>query len=152
MPGGKGNIKPEDGRPFSTEYQPENRGRKPKLFSELIRNMKAQGIEPASPDNIKDCLTYLLALPLEEVVAIAGKSPGSNDYPSVMRIISRELLGKNALSMLKEILDRTQGRSRQAIDIEAQLNVEGIPQLERLTLHEKIALATLLEKASKSDD
>jgi len=44
MPGGKGNIKPEDGKQFSSEYQPEEKWTEAKALSlanDLIAWMKA---------------------------------------------------------------------------------------------------------------
>lgn len=149
MPGGKGKIVHADGNCFSTENQPQNRGRKPKIFSALLKEMKASGIEPASPENIRDCFMYLLALPLTEVWAIAGTSPQSNDYPTIMRIAAKELLGKNALQVLREMLDRAHGRSTQTVKWdgagERQVN------LEALSLDELLLMREMMQRAQIED-
>jgi len=149
MPGGKGNIRHEDGNRFTSENQPANRGRKVKVFSALLREMRDSGIEPASAENIRDCFMYLLALPLTELVAIAGKAPESNNYPAIMRIAANQLLGPNALNVLREMLDRSHGRSQQVVNISTQTDKN--VRLEELTVDELLLMRSLMAKAQIED-
>jgi hypothetical protein len=117
MPGGRGKLTGADGNTFSSTNQPANRGRKPKVFTQLSREWQARGIERATSHAIAEAFEYLLALPLEDVKAIAGKAddPG-NDMPMAVRLAAKELLGKRSLDIFKEMLDRAHGRPRQAIE------------------------------------
>lgn len=43
MPGGYKNIKPEDGKQFTPENQPENRGRKPSIKKQIAELFEKEG-------------------------------------------------------------------------------------------------------------
>ena len=121
MPGGKANIKHEDGTPFSTTNQPPNRGRKARVFSQLAKEWKEHGIEQATPEAVKEAFQYVLALHLLDVKDISGKvEDETNDMPMVVRLAAKELLGKKSLDILREMLDRAHGRSRQNVDVTMQ--------------------------------
>lgn len=121
MPGGKANIKHEDGTPFSTTNQPSNRGRKARVFSQLAKEWAERGIEQATPEAVKEAFQYVLALHLLEVKDISGKvEDETNDMPMVVRLAAKELLGKKSLDILREMLDRAHGKSRQNVDLTVQ--------------------------------
>ena len=121
MPGGKANIKHEDGTPFSTTNQPPNRGRKARVFSQLAKEWKERGIEQATPEAVKEAFQYVLALHLLDVKDISGKvEDETNDMPMVVRLAAKELLGKKSLEILREMLDRAHGKSRQNVDLTMQ--------------------------------
>lgn len=103
--------------PFQKGQSGNPRGRPKKVFSTIIAEMKDRGIEPATPSNVSDIFQYLLALPLSEVVKIAGSPKEENDLPAIMRIAAKELLGKRGLEIMKEMLDRANGKSKSALDI-----------------------------------
>lgn len=114
MPGGKANIKHEDGVPFSTTNQPANRGRKARVFTQLAREWKERGIERATPEAVKEAFEYVLALHLLDVKDISGKvEDETNDMPMVVRLAAKELLGRKSLEILREMLDRAHGKSTQ---------------------------------------
>jgi hypothetical protein len=92
---------------------------------------------------------YLLALPLTELVAIAGKAPESNNYPAIMRIAANQLLGPNALNVLREMLDRSHGRSQQVVNISTQTDKN--MRLEELTVDELLLMRSLMAKAQIED-
>ena len=117
MPGGKGNIEHADGKAFSTENQPPNRGRKPKVFSELSREFKARGIEKATPEAVAEAYEYLLALTLQEVLEIAGNPKDKdNDYAALYRIAADEMRGRRKLEIVKEMLNRAHGMPGQKVE------------------------------------
>ena len=121
MPGGKANIKHEDGTPFSSTNQPPNRGRKARVFSQLAKEWKERGIEQATPEAVKEAFQYVLALHLLDVKDISGKvEDETNDMPMVVRLAAKELLGKKSLDILREMLDRAHGKSRQNVDVTMQ--------------------------------
>ena len=123
MPGGDKNIRPEDGvrTQFSTTNQPPNRGRKARVFSQLAKEWKERGIEQATPEAVKEAFQYVLALHLLDVKDISGKvEDETNDMPMVVRLAAKELLGKKSLEILREMLDRAHGKSRQNVDVTMQ--------------------------------
>lgn len=103
-------------------------GRPPKVFSALSKEWKERGFEPATPTRVREVYEYLLALPLQEVIEIAGspKQPGEmDDYPALVRLVAKEMIGKNGREMLKEMIDRAHGRPKQAVDFTSAGNEIG---------------------------
>lgn len=86
------------------------------MFSALAKEFKERGIERATAATVEEAYQYLLALPLSEVIEISGSPKEENDYPALLRIAAKEMIGKRGLDVLKEMLDRANGRPRQAID------------------------------------
>lgn len=117
-----GRITAEDNpKPFSSTNQPPNRGRKARVFSQLAKEWKERGIEQATPEAVKEAFQYVLALHLLDVKDISGKiEDETNDMPMVVRLAAKELLGKKSLEILREMLDRAHGKSRQNVDVTMQ--------------------------------
>lgn len=115
----QGRITAEDNpKPFSTTNQPANRGRKPKVFTQLSKDWQARGIERATSHAIAEAFEYLLALPLSEVKEIAGRADDeANDMPMAVQLAAKELLGKRAIEIFKEMLDRAHGKSMQRQEV-----------------------------------
>jgi len=113
MSGGRGKLRPEDNpKPFSKDNP--SPGRPPKVFSVIISEMKARGIERATPQAVVDVYEYLLSLPLREVIEIAGKpTDEENALPVIMRIAASELIGKRRAEILEKMLDRAHGKAMQ---------------------------------------
>ena len=148
-----GRITAEDNpKPFSETNQPANRGRKARVFSQLSKDWSARGIERATPEAVKEAFEYLLALHLGEVKDIAGKvEDEANDMPMVVRLAAKELLGKKALEILREMLDRAHGKSKQQTEL---TGANGGPlsvsfDVNKLTTDEAAALLDLIEKAKE---
>lgn len=116
MAGGNKAIKPEDGKQFSSTYQPLRNGRKPKVFSQIAKEFQAAGIERATPEIVAEAYEYLLALPLSDILEISGNPKIENDMPSLMRLAAKEMTGKRGIEILKEMLDRAHGKSKQSVD------------------------------------
>lgn len=112
MPG-KGQIEPRWNKGESGNPQ----GRPKKVFSVIIAEMKDRGIEPATPSNVADIYQYLLALPLSEIIKIAGTPKEENDLPAIMRIAAKELIGKRGLEIMKEMLDRANGKAKTSLEL-----------------------------------
>ncbi len=112
MPG-KGKIEPRWNKGESGNPQ----GRPKKVFSVIIAEMKERGIEPATPSNVVDVYQYLLALPLSEIIKIAGTPKEENDLPAIMRIAAKELIGKRGLEIMKEMLDRANGKAKTSLEL-----------------------------------
>lgn len=94
MPGGKGKIRHEDGKAFSKENQPANRGRKPLLHRQILKAIIEQGHEPMSNIDMIEAYQAILSLPLTKVIEIAGNAQDiTNEYPTGYRIIANMLIG-----------------------------------------------------------
>lgn len=117
----KGQVDGAEGNTFSSTNQPPNRGRKARVFSQLAKEWKERGIEQATPEAVKEAFQYVLALHLLDVKDISGKvEDETNDMPMVVRLAAKELLGKKSLEILREMLDRAHGKSRQNVDVTMQ--------------------------------
>lgn len=121
MAKGKSGITPADGKQFSKDYQPANRGRKPMLFSQIIQQWKDAGYEQAGEENVRKVYEFLLSLPLTQIHAIAGVDAKwnfkeGNDYPIMMRIAARDLLKPRGFEIVQEMLTRAQGKPKQQVD------------------------------------
>ena len=70
---------------------------------------------------MKEAFEYVLALHLLDVKDISGKiEDETNDMPMVVRLAAKELLGKKSLDILREMLDRAHGKSKQNVDLNVQ--------------------------------
>lgn len=121
MAGGRGKLRPEDNpKPWVKGQSGNPNGRPVKIFSELSKEFKARGIERAGPAAVQEAYEYLLALPLSEIVEIAGGKKDyqsdNNQYPALLRIAAKKMLGKQGNAVINEMLDRAHGKAKQAID------------------------------------
>ena len=122
MPGGKGKITGSDGNTFSSENQPDNRGRKPKAFSELAAEYKERGIEKATPEAVKEAFEYLFALDDKEILDISnGAKP---DYPILIVICAKQMTDKRTMGkVLETMLDRAHGKAKQQMEHSGEINL-----------------------------
>lgn len=117
MPGGKSNIRHEDGRAFKKGQSGNPKGRPVKVFSAIARDFRARGIEKATDAVVKEAFEYLLALPVSEIIEMAGNPKVENDMPSLMRLMAKDMMGKNGLAAIKEMLDRAHGKAKQSMSV-----------------------------------
>lgn len=143
MPGGFGNIQPSDGKQFSSTYQPARQGRKPRVFSQIAAEFKAVGLERATPEIVAEAYEYLLALPLSEVIEIAGKPMAENDLPSIYRLVAKEMIGKRGQEMIKEMLDRAHGKAKTKVDVTS--DGESISPFLRATAEKQAEVLRILD-------
>lgn len=150
MPGGDKNIRPEDGKQFSKDYQPPNAGRKPRVFSQMAKEFKDRGIEKATPEAVKEAYEYLLALTLLEVIEIAGTPKDEkNDYPVIVRACAQELTGKRKRDILNDMLNRAHGSAAQNVN----MNVKNVPADEGEFTDEQLAqLRQIVDGNGESDN
>lgn len=127
-------------------------GRPPRLFSALAKEWKGRGIERATKERIIEVYEYLMALTIQEVFSIAGKknedafTEADNDYPAVVRLAAKEMMGKRGLEILREMLDRAHGKAKQSVD--TNLNVNTPNPLLLLPEKDQEAFLNKLKKAS----
>lgn len=145
MAGGYKALKPEDGKQFSSTYQPLKNGRKPKVFSQIANEFKAAGIERATPEIVAEAYEYLLALPLSDILEISGNLKVENDMPSLMRMAAKEMTGKRGIEILKEMLDRAHGKAKQSVETQITGKDGGAIQFANIPLETRIAALKLLE-------
>ncbi len=122
MPGGDKQIRPEDGKQFSKDYQPPNPGRKPKVFSELAAEYKERGIEKATPEAVKEAFEYLFALSDEEIQSISNGV--KSDYPVLIVICAKQMTDKRTMGkVLETMLDRAHGKAKQQMEHSGEINL-----------------------------
>ncbi len=107
--GGYKNIQPDEGKKFSSEYQPANPGRKKKIYTIL----KEKGF---SPSDIKDSfgeLAFYTIPELDELIA-------DKEKPIIVIIVAKAM--KKAMedsdwSRIKEIMEHTIGKPDSKVDV-----------------------------------
>lgn len=111
-----GEIEHIKGKGFDKNPQNINKnGRPPKLVSHLNAELKKEGYEPVSNAQIVDAYTTLLNLPLSKIKEIAAIA--NDDYPTIYKLVAKELMGKRGAEMLEKLLDRAYGKSVQRNDV-----------------------------------
>lgn len=150
MQGGYKQIKGTDGNVFSADNQPQNRGRKKLLFTQFFEAQKAAGVEPASRETVTKVIQLMLGMESPEIMAIAGDPKTANGYPFLMRLLAKELMGSNGLATLKEMLDRSNGRSTQPVEVAGKMEITNSLDLDSLTIEELKAFEALIIKAQPS--
>jgi len=101
------------------------KGRPKKSFSRFADEMRAKGYEGATDVQVREALQVLAALPMAEVMRIAGdpakeKAAGdeTNETPILIRRLAAELLGKRGQEMLKDLLSRIASLPAQKNEVE----------------------------------
>ena len=93
-------------------------GRPPKLVSYVIEELKDEGYTGVTKLDVKEAFEYLLNLPIDKVIEISGNlKDKDNKYPALMRMVAKEMLGKRGQWMLRDMLDRAHGQSKQEVDM-----------------------------------
>lgn len=123
-------------------------GRRPKVFSEILKTWRENGYEAATPDVVADVYRHLLALPIGEVMLIAGDpKDATNDLPVMLRVAARDIIGKNGSIIIREILDRANGKPKQAVEHSGSIDGTTTIDPAKLTTEQKRSLLSLVEKA-----
>lgn len=124
MAGGYKNIGPGDGKKFKKGQSGNPGGRPVKVFSQIAREYQERGIERATDAVVKEAFEYLLALSIPEILEIAGNPKAEavnpkleNGMPALLRLVAKDMMGKNGLAMIKEMFDRAHGKAKQGLDL-----------------------------------
>lgn len=121
MPGGKGKLTPQDNpKPFTSENQPEGRGRPPsfkKLYSKLLKE-KGGGIIWVAESKVEK----------KEVDGITMYGLRLNRLETMLIKIDKLATGKNdkiALDAIKFLWEQFDGKAKQSVEVD-------VPQKRRI--------------------
>ena len=103
-------------------------GPKPKGFKAFLHECREKGYEQVTLGEVVEAYTYLMGLPVSEVMRIAGnpriekeKGDATNEHPVVLRLVAAEMMGKRGQEMLKQVLDRAFGQSVEKSESETKM-------------------------------
>ena len=99
-----------------------NGGRPPKLLSTIVAELRAEGYERATANQVADAFETLLNVP-EDVLANMVKD---KHKPMSLRIVGKAMLTAKGWEVLQAMLDRAHGKAKQQMDhnIEGEINVK----------------------------
>jgi hypothetical protein len=115
VPGGKGNIKPEDNvNGFQRNPQNINKnGRPRKLISHVIVEMEKNGIHETNTEQIKSVYLRLMNLTINEI----QEKVEDDDEPALTRIVGKEILSGKGYDVIERMIDRAIGKPTQQTDV-----------------------------------
>ena len=103
-------------------------GRPRKGFKAFLHECRERGYEQVTLGEVVEAYTYLMGLPVSEVMRIAGnpriekeKGDATNEHPVVLRLVAAEMMGKRGQEMLKQVLDRAFGQSVEKSESETKM-------------------------------
>jgi len=102
----------------ATQFQPgasgNPQGRPPKIFSEVVDELKAAGYGQAKAINVVEAFEVLVILPEDELKVIIS----DKQRPMLLRIAAKALLSPaKGMEIAEKMLDRAHGRPRQAHEV-----------------------------------
>lgn len=88
-------------------------GRPPKLLSTIVAELRAQGYERATANQVADAFETLMNVPEDELVKMVKdiKSPMS------LRIVGKAMVTAKGWEVLQAMLDRAHGKAKQQVDL-----------------------------------
>lgn len=93
---------------FSTTNQPRNKGRNP--ISEIVHQLKNEGMTKPSYSEIKDLFVMLSSLPFSKINELIK----DEKQAMMTRIVAKEMCdNKNGFAAIQSILDRVFGKATQ---------------------------------------
>jgi hypothetical protein len=88
-------------------------GPPPRLLSTIVAELRAQGYERATANQVTDAFETLLNVP-EDVLAEMVKD---KTKPMSLRIVGKSMLTAKGWEVLQAMLDRAHGKAKQAVDL-----------------------------------
>jgi hypothetical protein len=96
-------------------------GRPPKLLSQMVKQLKAEGFEQVGPSTMLHTIESMIGLPVKKLKEMAE----DNDAPIAQKIIATHLLSsKDRLGLLMDLLDRAHGKPKQSVDMKTDGEVK----------------------------
>ena len=105
--------------PFKPGNNANPNGRPKKFVSAVLDELKAEGYENIKRSQIVDVYETLLVLPESKLRDIV-----SGEQPMIYRIIAKEMLSKRGFDVIERMLDRTQGKPTQALDLSGGVEIK----------------------------
>jgi hypothetical protein len=101
-------------------------GRPPRLVSQILRDMKEDGMEAVTPGQVSDVISVLLNYSVEQVLEISK----DKKLPIILQRTARRFAGANDKdwdSVIKDNLDRAHGKAlqRKEVDHTGSLEISG---------------------------
>lgn len=94
---------------FSSEYQPENPGRKPSRFKQLIQSLKTANEEVITRDDYNNIIAHLLTLTPDELREVASNPKTPIAVIIIASSIAGDIDNKNIINTEK-LIDRIFGK------------------------------------------
>lgn len=91
-----------------------NGGRPPLLLSTIVAELRSQGYERATANQVADAFETLLNVP-EDVLTEMVKDKAK---PMSLRIVGKAMLTAKGWEVLQAMLDRAHGKAKQAVALE----------------------------------
>jgi len=88
-------------------------GRPPLLLSTIVKELRAEGYERATANQVADAFETLLNVP-EDVLANMVKD---KHKPMSLRIVGKAMLTAKGWEVLQAMLDRAHGKAKQAVEL-----------------------------------
>ena len=151
----KGN---KNGNRFTSDNQPPNRGRKPKLYKklkELVGQTVGHELEKEDYSNVIRFLMERSPKELERLIKDEHNQPNKETHIWVLNIVSaiNSDIRYGRTSTIEMIFDRIFGKSTQPIESEVNAQVtNNNVDLSALNTEELLQYNALLEKISKGND
>ncbi len=119
MSKGRGKIEPKDGEAtqFKKGESGNPYGRPPRMVSQILRDMKEDGMEAVTAGQVADVISVLLNYPVESVKKMAGDSK----LPIIVQRTARRFAGasdKDWDTVIEKALDRAHGKALQRKEVE----------------------------------
>jgi hypothetical protein len=106
-------IRPEDNpKPFVKGQSGNPKGRPPKLIKHTIKELQAEGVEEATPTDIKACYLTLINM---SIPALEQKVKDT-EQSALVRIVGKAILSGKGFDIIERMLDRSIGRAQQSVD------------------------------------
>lgn len=150
----KGN---KSGNRFTSENQPANRGRKPKLYKQL-KSMIGQNVgHELEKEDYFNVIRFLMERSpheLERLVKDANGQPNKDTPIWVLNIVSaiNSDIRYGRTSTIEMIFDRIFGKAAQPIESEVNAQVTTNADLSALSVEELLQYNSLLEKIGMKKD
>lgn len=92
-------------------------GRRPKLLSSILSDLKGKGYDRVGPANVIEAFELLMNLPEEEIKAIVADKA----QPMIVRIVGKSMLSDKGWLVLQTMIDRAHGKAKQSMDLSGSL-------------------------------
>lgn len=114
----KDNLK----KPWAKGQSGNPKGRPPKLFSDMARQLNEEGYEPVSPTKISEAYQMLLALPEDKLKDIML----DKNQPVIFKMLIKAMTSNKSIDVIERMLDRSQGKPTQAVKSTIDISPESI--------------------------